>query len=106
MLQGESHVSRGPILLLGNSICPMSRFAERPHKSEKKKHNITPRIVSLDRLWFIRSFIPSFIFDFLYSDVDECQTRPCQNGGNCENNDGAYTCNYDAGYGEKHSEEG
>ena len=35
MLQGESHVSRGPILLLGNSICPMSRFAERSHKSGK-----------------------------------------------------------------------
>ena len=53
MLQGESHVSCGPILLLGNSIYPMSRFAERSHKSKKKKrqqHNITPRIVSLDRL--------------------------------------------------------
>ena len=37
MLQGESHVSRGPILLLGNSICPMSRFAERSNKSKKKK---------------------------------------------------------------------
>ena len=48
MLQGESHISRDPILLLGVSICPMSRFAERSHKSEKK----TPRIVSLVRLWF------------------------------------------------------
>ena len=28
----------GPILLLGNSICPMSRFAERSHKSKKKTH--------------------------------------------------------------------
>ena len=33
MLQGESHVPRGPMLLLVNSICPMSRFAERSHKS-------------------------------------------------------------------------
>ena len=31
MLQGKSHVSRGPILLLGTSICPMSRFAEHSH---------------------------------------------------------------------------
>ena len=51
MLQGKSHVSRGPILLLGNSICPMTRVAERSHKS-KKKRTITPRIVSLGRLWF------------------------------------------------------
>ena len=37
MLQGESHVSIGPILLLGNSICHRSRFAECLHKSRKKK---------------------------------------------------------------------
>ena len=49
MLQGEGHVSRGPILLLGNTICPMSRFAERSHKV-KKKHSLTPRIVRLGRL--------------------------------------------------------
>ena len=40
MLQGKSRVSRGPILLLGSySICPMSRFAERSHKSKKKQYN-------------------------------------------------------------------
>ena len=50
MLQGESHVSHGPILLLGISICPMSRFAERSHKSKRKQNNITPCIVSLGRL--------------------------------------------------------
>ena len=37
MLQCESHVSRGPILLLGNSICHRSRFAECSHKSRKKE---------------------------------------------------------------------
>ena len=55
LLQGESHVSRGPILLLGNSICPMSRFAECSNKS-KKKHIITPHIVSLGRLWLVQNF--------------------------------------------------
>ena len=50
MPQGESHVLRGPILLLGNSICPMSRFAERSHKCKKKNRNITPRIMSLGTL--------------------------------------------------------
>ena len=39
MPQGESHVSRDPILMLGNSICPMSHFAERSHKSKKKNNN-------------------------------------------------------------------
>ena len=36
------------------NICPMSRFAQRSHKSKKKKktHNITPCIVSLGSLWF------------------------------------------------------
>ena len=47
VLPRESHVSRDPILLLGHSIFPMSRFAERSHKSKKKKN---PRIVSLGRL--------------------------------------------------------
>ena len=54
MLSGGSHVSRGPILLLGNSICHRSRFAECSHKSEK--NNLTPHILSLGRLCFQLSF--------------------------------------------------
>ena len=34
-----SHVSSGSVLLLANSICPMSRFAERSHKGKKKQYN-------------------------------------------------------------------
>ena len=38
MLQGESHVSRDPILLSGNSICHRSRFAERYVRIKVKKN--------------------------------------------------------------------
>lgn len=60
---------------------------------------------------FVRSFVNSFIhlsiyFFFLDSDFDECQTNPCQNGGTYKNNDGAYTCKCDAGYGGKQCEAG
>ena len=49
MLQGESHVSQSQILLLCNSICHLSHFAERSQKS-KKRNDITPHVVSLGRL--------------------------------------------------------
>ena len=51
MLQGESHVSRSQILSSCNSIFHLSRFAEGSHKKKKIYIDITPRIVSLGRLW-------------------------------------------------------
>ena len=54
MLQGGSHVSRDPILLLGNIIyapCHISLNVGIKVKQKTKKNNITPRIVSLGRLW-------------------------------------------------------
>ena len=53
MLHGESHVSRGPILLLGNKIyapCHVSLNVRVTVKKKKTKYSITPRIVSLGRL--------------------------------------------------------
>ena len=52
MLQG-SHVSRDPILLLGVSICPMSRLLNVRIKVKKK----APRIVSLVRLCLLTAFL-------------------------------------------------
>ena len=42
MLQGESHVSRDPNLLLGHMICPMSR-SRNVRIKVKKKHNIVKK---------------------------------------------------------------
>ena len=57
MLQGESHVSRDPILLLDNITyvpCHVSLNvrikAKKKNNKKAKKPNITPRIVSLGRL--------------------------------------------------------
>ena len=46
------------------------------------------------------------MISFAVTDVDECNSSPCQNGGSCENTDGTYTCKCDAGYGGKHCEQG
>ena len=50
-IQGESHVSRDPILLLGNITYVPCHVSLNVHIKVKKKHNITPRIVSLGGLW-------------------------------------------------------
>ena len=34
-------------------------------------------------------------FNVLISDVDECTSNPCENGGICTNNVGGYSCNCD-----------
>ena len=39
-------------------------------------------------------------------DVDECLTRPCQNGGTCENLHGSYGCKCKKGFLGKHCEIG
>ena len=55
MLQGESHVSRGPILLSGNiiyALCHVSLIVRLKvkKKNQTNKQNLTLRIVSLGRL--------------------------------------------------------
>ena len=39
-------------------------------------------------------------------DVNECVTRPCRNGGTCENLQGSYRCKCKAGFLGKHCEIG
>ena len=51
MLQGESHVSRDPIPLLGNIIYAPCHVSLNVLIKVKKKNNITPRIVSLGHMW-------------------------------------------------------
>ena len=34
----------------------------------------------------------------LFSDINECGTDPCTNGGTCENTMGSYNCTCVAGY--------
>ena len=82
MLQGESHVSRGPILLLGNSICHWSRFAECLHKSRKKKeYNSSyselgppvPWVISLSlRLRLITHTLTLIILDITETSSNNC----------------------------------
>ena len=33
-----------------------------------------------------------------FSDIDECQSQPCQNNGTCQNLAGGYLCNCKAGF--------
>lgn len=42
----------------------------------------------------------------LFSDVNECNTRPCLNGGTCQNLPGSYKCNCKPGFIGKHCETG
>ena len=34
----------------------------------------------------------------LYSDIDECASNPCQNGGTCADDVNRYDCTCEAGY--------
>ena len=40
------------------------------------------------------------------TDVDECQRDPCQNGGQCTNSKGSYSCSCAAGYEGKNCDKG
>lgn len=44
--------------------------------------------------FFIICCIYKFIlyFNFAFSDTNECERNPCQNGGTCINTDGSYNC--------------
>ena len=41
-----------------------------------------------------------------FSDVDECKSPPCKNGGICENGKGNFTCECNAGFTGKLCEKG
>ena len=40
----------------------------------------------------------SFMVFFSFSDIDECASNPCQNGGNCTDKVNGYTCKCVPGY--------
>ena len=43
---------------------------------------------------------------FLFVDIDECTSNPCQNGGTCADDTGGYTCRCDVGTSGTHCELG
>ena len=42
----------------------------------------------------------------LISDINECSSSPCQNGGSCVDGVNKYTCKCAAGYGGTHCQTG
>ena len=44
------------------------------------------------------SFISNIVSDVYYSDVDECLSLPCENGGSCDDKTNGYICLCSAGY--------
>ena len=40
----------------------------------------------------------SICSDLLHLDIDECQSNPCQNGGNCVDGVNSFTCTCADGY--------
>ena len=51
-----------------------------------------------------KSYQKSSISSVFTLDVDECITRPCINGGTCQNQYGSYSCVCKRGYTGKHCE--
>ena len=43
---------------------------------------------------------------FVYSDIDECQSTPCQNGGTCKNQVADYSCDCQNGWTGKNCDVG
>ena len=50
--------------------------------------------------------ISMFFVGFFYIDIDECKTKPCINGGKCENLPGSYRCNCRSGFMGYHCQTG
>ena len=42
--------------------------------------------------------ITKFLFFILLSDIDECDSNPCQNDGQCVDGVNSYTCECSSGY--------
>ena len=42
--------------------------------------------------------VTNWIFFDIFSDIDDCSTNPCQNGGTCADGTNAYTCTCVTGF--------
>ena len=47
-----------------------------------------------------------FVVFCYFTDIDECQKSPCQNGGVCTNKEGDYKCSCKSGFTGKNCEKG
>ena len=50
-------------------------------------------LVSYECFWSL-----PFLFYFIFKDVNECASNPCQNGGQCKDGVNKFTCTCPAGY--------
>ena len=68
----------------------------------KKKYPPNKNVKTRTQMCFIKSaVIHDYIFNntkSFFSDIDECQSQPCQNNGTCQNQAGGYLCNCKAGF--------
>ena len=55
-------------------------------------------------IWFVQNFCSAVIcastlkYVWTFSDIDDCNSDPCQNGGTCTDGVNTYTCSCAAGY--------
>lgn len=55
--------------------------------------------------WYIATIIVTLIFNTILTDVDECASDPCGEGGFCENTEGSYSCECRLGYNKEPGED-
>lgn len=68
-----------------------------PHKSGEKPFDMFSRsIMKMAKIKIHIDFVSTLIIFF--SDVDECLSNPCYNGGSCVNGVMKYSCNCKPGF--------
>ena len=60
--------------------------------------------IATKRLYNVMTISMFFVGFFI--DIDECKTKPCINGGKCENLPGSYRCNCRSGFMGYHCQTG
>ena len=56
---------------------------------------------AINFLFKLSASVPHCFFSFLYSDIDDCAGKPCQNDGNCTDEVNDFYCDCVAGYSGK-----
>ena len=62
-----------------------------------KKRHFSGEIGSII-CFYVDDLYGYFQNDHFYSDIDECQSNPCLNGGTCRNLENHYMCDCQTGY--------